>query len=94
MPTVKLHIEIEGIYQPIVTIISGRTVYVNSSYTNRITGWRNMSFASIKIHRFNSEDYTNYKLSVGHTCLKKNEESVKSLRAGGKTVIIVAIVSC
>ena len=88
MPTVKLHAEIEGKYQQILILSATRTIYPESPYKGRITGWRNMSVASIEIHNFNSDDYTNYKLTIGHTSLQKDEESVKSLRAGGKTLLM------
>lgn len=88
MPTIKLHAEIEGKYQPILTLIAAREIYLESPYKDRVRGWRNMSVASIEIHNFTSDDYTNYKLRIGHTSLQKDEESIISLRQGGKTLLM------
>jgi hypothetical protein len=84
---VKLSAEINRSYKDIVVFIGNKAaIYLNSSYKNRITAWRNISFASIIIKNLISDDYTNYKISLDHISVKHEVVSVKSLQIGGKEI--------
>jgi hypothetical protein len=86
MPTAKLFAEIQGNYEQILILIGKRAFYLDSPYKGRLTGWRNMSFASIIIKNLTADDFTNYKITVVDTSLQHDVESVKSLQTGGKVI--------
>lgn len=88
MPTAKLFAEIQGNDEQILILIGKRAIYLDSPYKGRLTGWRNMSFASIIIKNLTAADFTNYKITVGDTSLQHDVESVKSLQTGGKLFLI------
>ena len=95
LPTVKLFAEINGSYQQLFIIIGPNTYYLEDSpYYNRITAYRSMSLASVKIKNIIPNDYTKYQLSIGDADLQEDVKSVKTLRKGGKFFLILTIYNC
>lgn len=85
LPTVELYAEINDEYKKILILTGKRGFKLETPLKDRITGMRNMSFASFTINNLASDEYRNYKISISHTSLENEVESVTSLRRGGSS---------
>lgn len=75
-----------GNYKKILSLVGSRVI---SPYTDRLTGWRNISFTLVTIRNLSPEDYTNYRITIEYTSLAENVEAITTLEKGGRKYFLL-----